>query len=869
MVSQSLGASLFALAMPALLHALSPQVAKYPDWTTVNITWEVIANSWQTFVWWNTGTNNRTIKTLVIQEGEDYITLNAIYRNDFIIKFDATKNWWETNTGSISVPYGTIIDLSEYTATKGSSWVRTFLWRNTDSGATSGFPNMYKAENENSDYTTLYAIFRKDKFNVNFETNGHGDTPATQVINRWEKVSNPWDLTTPWYNFEWWSDNEYLTTSFDFWITPTDDVTLYAKWRAPWAECYEWFEYDDNLWMCIKKNEWVIRVWMNWTVLLSSKYSDLVDLYISMQYSWIDLSKVKGIDIAKSYLWVILSAQINNDFLHIDNGKPSNSNWEILEISAWSWEDKELLFTMITKWRCRGKEPDLSCNFDSLDTIKADNISSWDNVSISTDIAKEHTPSELLEKIEWADNIRIIFDPRAFITFDSNGHWNAPAPQFVNKWSRIINPWPLSAVWYNFLGWSEDAYLTSTFDFNTVVDRDTKLYAKWVSVWWYSCPEWQEYDDSVGLCKKPKDWVIRIWYQWDVEFSSWYLPFLDEVMLKEANYSGMGVSEVEVLKKAFWIATAASEILDWTDEMIFDEIILDGDFWLLDYLNKDWKLLFTVGVDMAWTDLPSWVIHTRSMYVNVANNVSSLDNLKLTPSSTGINEYVEAYPPIAQLENIWVIFSDRMEPNIIDNWWTRYSGWWWGHQWWTNEDDKIDEHFSAQSQDDTQDSPIGWWEYSTEFQQAYKFAYENWITTMDTIDKADMEWWLTRIAMAKMLSQYAVNVLWQKPANIIVPNFSDIPKELDDEYDYWVSLAYQLWIMWINIPDNKFRPFDLVTRAEFATALSRMLYKLADWDPYYVTHLAKLKEEWIITNDDPEMLEIRWYVMIMLKRSAK
>jgi hypothetical protein len=51
----------------------------------------------------------------------------------------------------------------------------------------------------------------------------------------------------------------------------------------------------------------------------------------------------------------------------------------------------------------------------------------------------------------------------------------------------------------------------------------------------------------------------------------------------------------------------------------------------------------------------------------VARDVSSLDNLKLVPSSTGINEYVEAYPPIAQLENLWIIFSDRMEPNIIDN----------------------------------------------------------------------------------------------------------------------------------------------------------------------------------------------------------
>jgi hypothetical protein len=30
------------------------------------------------------------------------------------------------------------------------------------------------------------------------------------------------------------------------------------------------------------------------------------------------------------------------------------------------------------------------------------------------------------------------------------------------------------------------------------------------------------------------------------------------------------------------------------------------------------------------------------------------------------------------------------------------------------------------------------------------------------------------------------------------------------------------------MPDNEFRPFDMVTRAEFATALSRMLYQLAD-----------------------------------------
>ena len=155
----------------------------------------------------------------------------------------------------------------------------------------------------------------------------------------------------------------------------------------------------------------------------------------------------------------------------------------------------------------------------------------------------------------------------------------------------------------------------------------------------------------------------------------------------------------------------------------------------------------------------------------------------------------------------------------------------------------------------------------SELNQAYDYAYKYWITTMDSIDKANMQWWLNRISMAKMLSQYAINVLWSKPANIAVPEFSDVEESLDNQYNYWVSLSYQLGIMWIGVKD--FRPYDTVTRAEFATALSRMLYWLKDWTPYYSTHLTKLKEEGIISNDDPDLEELRGYVMLMLMRSAK
>ena len=165
-------------------------------------------------------------------------------------------------------------------------------------------------------------------------------------------------------------------------------------------------------------------------------------------------------------------------------------------------------------------------------------------------------------------------------------------------------------------------------------------------------------------------------------------------------------------------------------------------------------------------------------------------------------------------------------------------------------------------------------EYSEEFQQAYTFAKENWITTKDTIQSAQMNGKLTRIAMAKMLSQYAINVLWQTPDTSKTIKFKDVTLKKDSDYDNWVTLAYQLWIMWQNMPNNKFRPNDEVSRAEFVTALSRLLYQTADGEykstsKYYTHHIEKLENEWIITNVDPGMKERRWYVMIMLMRSAK
>lgn len=163
--------------------------------------------------------------------------------------------------------------------------------------------------------------------------------------------------------------------------------------------------------------------------------------------------------------------------------------------------------------------------------------------------------------------------------------------------------------------------------------------------------------------------------------------------------------------------------------------------------------------------------------------------------------------------------------------------------------------------------------YTREMNNAYRFAYENWITTVNNIDKAKMNSPLTRIAMAKMLSYYAINILWKKPdTSKWTPIFNDVTNQLNNQYKNAVTLSYQLWIMWQNMKNNNFRPNDEVTRAEFATALSRLLYWTEDgkWsNKYYEPHIAKLYSEWIINNTNAKMKEKRWYVMIMLMRTVE
>ena len=79
--------------------------------------------------------------------------------------------------------------------------------------------------------------------------------------------------------------------------------------------------------------------------------------------------------------------------------------------------------------------------------------------------------------------------------------------------------------------------------------------------------------------------------------------------------------------------------------------------------------------------------------------------------------------------------------------------------------------------------------------------------------------------------------------------------------------------MWINAdgtPLRNFNPDGKVSRAEFVTVLSRVLYwdkYNQDWSKYYEKHMQALLEAEILSDTNPNIQELRWRIILMLYRS--
>lgn len=171
--------------------------------------------------------------------------------------------------------------------------------------------------------------------------------------------------------------------------------------------------------------------------------------------------------------------------------------------------------------------------------------------------------------------------------------------------------------------------------------------------------------------------------------------------------------------------------------------------------------------------------------------------------------------------------------------------------------------------------------YPTEMIEAFLFAKNVGMTSFSDITKAMMYNELTRAQLAKFAVEYATDVLGfqaDMDRSTMCFWYTDTSKAGDLlQYIQYSCMMKLLGQKADGItPAGTFRPNDLVTRAEFGTFMSRLVFggtynsKSANDPKWYQAHLEALKANGIITQiDEPFAKELRAWAMIIMYRTAE
>ena len=339
----------------------------------------------------------------------------------------------------------------------------------------------------------------------------------------------------------------------------------------------------------------------------------------------------------------------------------------------------------------------------------------------------------------------------------------------------------------------------------------------------------------------------------------------------------------------------------------------------IDYYKQTWENNVLTPTSNPWKVAKDsenlwaceWTCDTAKWYEYNEQNYCKLREYEVTfnlngGSSTGDNpvivEHGNTVTPISTIRTWYTFLWWTLDWSLFDfktpiTWnitlvakWRR--NWWWGGGGWISKDYCPDWDFSPSYYDwrcdsdeeeeifgwEVEDCSIEWSTYSDEENEAYLYACRNWIIDANNIMDARFEEFLTRAEMAKIVSMFALLTDAKKPnTNKDCSNFAASITKYNQKMQNLMVMSCQLEYMWIHtenyepIPD--FMPDKYVSRAEFGTILSRTLwadkYEWVSGKQWYQRHLANLKSENILENIDPNITERRWWVILMIYRSAK
>ena len=390
-----------------------------------------------------------------------------------------------------------------------------------------------------------------------------------------------------------------------------------------------------------------------------------------------------------------------------------------------------------------------------------------------------------------------------------------------------------------------------------VFPSNSQSYVKYDSVISFNMHDDRAWVDSGSIS------IIFSWI-WNMFFAEYsFADFVFETLSGNANSDDYRIVLQEHLEfpalsdisiKIYWydLAWNGGLLYDWqfltkpncVDLWCCDLIKLSTWYGLnyIDYLNS---VLYISG----WTN-PYFYLDWNTWYINCNLQNKFLSIYKWNwENLTWAIVWLSAFD---ELKIIWTNVKATLSGNTLflekittSWWWGWWGAWWthivkdnccinWGLPWWN----ELCEDYS----DSYYDWTCEWWfhesadicginesNYSDELKLAYLYSYNYGITTMCPIWDAKLDGYLYRNHFAKMISEYAINVVWKKPDvwKKWCDQFQDIEKDTD-ELKYFMKTACELNLMWLHAdwktPKDNFDPNDIVTRAEFWTVFSRLLF---------------------------------------------
>ncbi len=401
----------------------------------------------------------------------------------------------------------------------------------------------------------------------------------------------------------------------------------------------------------------------------------------------------------------------------------------------------------------------------------------------------------------------------------------------------------------------------------------TLSWTDWTKYWPYSF-SWNSllFSGIAGNALQP-NWIVELSDHSDFPLS-WTI--LVHVSVRDMEWNQSNISDYK-----FSVRPACSFFWCWYEKNL--------------YFKNTFHWLTKPTLFISWWINPSFYVDNGTWYINCGVENQWLRIYRWDQNASSWNE--AQLITVLEKNTLYIMgnhiklvlsWSTLIIKKLFDYW----SLWqWWGWGGWGSKMDYCpdwDDSFSyydgichGNMHGSAKTCPVPSSPYDQELTDAFQFAYGVWITTMCPIENAALTSPLLRKHLAKMIVEYSV---------VNVGLYPDITKEWCDAYDdmddqtpemqSYSKLVCQLWLMWLESnwiqPKKSFDPEEIVTRAQFWTILSRLIfgdeYNIHTWENYerYEKHLNALKSYQVINNiETPGMSEMRGWVMLMLHRTYR